>query len=361
MDFFVEHIKMLQKLGHTVELATNLNREMSPEVKKLKCKVYDIKFSRTPFSVDNFRAMKSFETIVKNGNYDIVHTHTPNASAIVRMKCKKYRKQLGLKVFYTTHGFHFYKGAPAINWLLYYPMEWICAHYTDELITINKEDYKLACKKMKAVNVDYVPGIGIDVEKITKNKVNRDTIRKKLGLEDSNIAFLSVGELNQNKNHISVLHALANLKTKGKLNNVKYLICGQGIKEKELSEYIKNNNLTDNVVLLGFRQDILEIYQAVDCFVFPSFREGLSVSVMEAMANGLPVLCSKIRGNEDLIDSSGGSLFSPYDERKIERCIEDYLKCADQDIYKMKEYNKRKVKKFDKKNILDSLHKVYFK
>lgn len=358
MSFFVEHFKMLLKEGHSIELACNLSSPVRKTILDLGVKVHNISFSRSPFSKDNIRGYKELKKIIHNEQYDIVHCHTPNAAAITRLVCKGFRKK-GLKVFYTAHGFHFYKGAPLKNWLIYYPIEWICAHWTDTLITINREDYALASKRMKAGHIEYVPGIGIDLERINKIKVKKESKLKELSINSEQTVILSVGELNENKNHATVIKALGELKKEGKLGEIKYLICGQGSKYEDLKILVSEYDLENTVDLLGFRDDVLEIYQVVNFFVFPSFREGLSVSVMEAMASGLPVICSRIRGNVDLVDKQGGSLFNPYKEDDIKESIYKITTMDEENILSMKEYNREKIRKFAKCNILKMLHKIY--
>jgi glycosyltransferase involved in cell wall biosynthesis len=212
------------------------------------------------------------------------------------------------KVIYTAHGFHFYKGAPLINWLLYYPVEKWLARYTDALITINQEDYDLARRKMKlrkGGKVYYVPGVGIDSEKFGKASIDKGAKRRELGIPEDAVLLLSVGELNQNKNHETVIRAIADM-------NVYYVIAGTGESQQYLESLIDTHNLQDRVKLLGFRNDVKELYEASDIFVFPSFREGLSVAVMESMASGLPCVISRIRGNVDLIeDGVNGFLCDP--------------------------------------------------
>ena len=139
MDFFIDHIKMLQNMGHIVEIACNINNAMSTQNINVNCKAHDIPFSRVPLSKDNIIAYKKLKELIKKENYDMIHCHTPNAAVITRLICRKIRRS-GLKVIYTAHGFHFYKGAPIKNWLLYYPIEKICSYWTDVLITINRED-----------------------------------------------------------------------------------------------------------------------------------------------------------------------------------------------------------------------------
>ena len=148
-----------------------------------------------------------------------MHCHSPIGSVVARLAASQFRKD-GLKVIYTAHGFHFYKGAPRINWMIFYPIEYVCSFITDVLITINKEDYNFAIKHMHSNQVKYIPGVGINVEKFSEEVSNREEKRRELGISKNDIVLFSVGELNDNKNHKIVIEALANIKEK----NIKYLI-----------------------------------------------------------------------------------------------------------------------------------------
>jgi len=350
--FLLPHIKMLVQEGHQVDVACNIVRPISEELIKLGCKVFRTEFQRTPLSESNFVAYKKLKKLIIEEKYNLIHTHTPVASACVRLAC---RKMKDVKVVYTAHGFHFYKGAPLKNWLLYYPIESFLARYTDVLITINKEDYERA-KKFKAGKVEYVPGVGIDVKKFSEVKVDKRKKREEIGVPEEAFVVLSVGELNKNKNHEVIIRALA----KCKENNIHYVICGDGSLKNYLKKLAEKLDISNQVHLLGFRNDIPEIYKVVDLFVFPSFREGLSVSLMEAMAYGLPVACSKIRGNTDLIeDGKGGYLIEPNDVDGFVHAIYELvngIKIRDQ----MRTYNYEHIKKFDICRVNKLMQKIYF-
>ena len=316
--FLIPHIKMLVDEGHKVDVAFNIEQEVKDEIKGMGCKVHQLPLQRSPLNWDNFKSYKMLKKIMMTEQYDLVHTHTPVASVITRLACKNLNNT---RVFYTAHGFHFYKGAPLINWLVYYPIELWLSRYTNTLITINNEDFERARKSFKSKSVEYIPGVGIYIEKFARDVIYRSLKRKDLSIPENAFIVLSVGELNKNKNHETVISALA------KLNNpqIHYLICGQGHHGKYLKELAKELGLEKQVHLLGFRKDIPEICKAVDLFVFPSFREGLSVALMEAMANGLPVICSDIRGNSDLIkDGKGGYLLEPNDVIGFSKAIENF-------------------------------------
>ena len=354
MGFFPEHIKMLLREGHTIEIATNCEQPV-PEIYNIfGCKIHDIPFSRSPFNKSNLKAYKILKHLVESEHYDIVHTHTPNASMIARLACRKVRKH-GTRVFYTAHGFHFFKGAPLKNWLMYYPIEKICAHFTDVLITINKEDYALAQKKMHAKKVCYVPGVGIDLSKIQNIECDRNEVRKSMGVPEDCVLLLSIGELNTNKNHQVVVKALAKLKNK----NVHYAIAGIGDQKDNLLALAENLGVKEQFHLLGYRTDALNLYKAADVFVFPSFREGLSVSLMEAMASGLPIVCSKIRGNVDLVEQDrGGYHFSPTDDLTLMKKLDVLIS-----IPKLRSekslVNLDAIKIFSLEHVLNNMKEIY--
>lgn len=352
MGFFPDHIKMLLGQGHTVDLACNIVNPVKQEIINMGCKIHQIPFQRFPLRKDNLSAYKMLKEIIIDEGYDLVHTHTPIASAITRLACKNIKK---IKVFYTAHGFHFYKGAPIKNWVIYYPIEKWLSKYTDTLITINKEDYERAKSKFKAKRVEYIPGVGIDQDKFKTVEVNRDSKRSDLGLPKNAFVVLSVGELNKNKNHEVVIKAIAQIDN----SNVYYIICGEGKLDDYLRNLSKRLGIENRVLLLGFREDIPEMCKISDIFAFPSYREGLSVALMEAMANGLPVVCSNIRGNSDLIeDGKGGYLVEPIDVEGFAKYTIELIKnCKLRSQFS--DFNHKKIEKYETKNVLNLLEQIY--
>ena len=356
MGFFRDFIKKLINEGHTVDIATNQSTSKVPEIyEELGCKIYNISCTRSPLNKNTVRAIGEIKKIVNENEYDIVHCHTPIAAMCTRLACIKARKK-GTKVFYTAHGFHFYKGAPLKNWLMYYPIEKICSYFTDTLITINKEDYALACKKMKAKKIEYVHGVGLDTQKIFNTVVDRQKKREELGISDEAVMLLSVGELNQNKNHETVIKALAQVNDK----NVHYFIAGTGGKEEYLKSLAENLGLSENVHILGFRSDVVELYKASDICVFPSIREGLGKAALEGMAAGLPLIASSNRGSRDYANDGENALIC--DCFSVEQFADAIKKLvADEKLREtMGAKNIEKVKPFDFSNALSEMKKIYF-
>lgn len=356
MGFFPAHIRMLQNEGHTVELACNLNDPLPKKVSELDCSAHHIPFSRSPFSADNIRAYQELKKLLVNRHYDIIHTHTPNASAIVRFACRTLRKQ-GVQVFYTAHGFHFYDGAPLKNWLLFYPVEKFLSRWTDVLITINREDYQRAQGKFHAKKTVYIPGVGLDTErfKFEYSEDERTKKRLELGVPKDAVMLVSVGELNRNKNHNVVIRAIAELRNP----SIHYCIAGIGPLYQELTQISADLKITRQIHLLGYRDDVSEIYHAADICCFPSIREGLGLAALEGMACGLPVVASDNRGTRDyLVNGATGLLCNPNDVDGFAHAIKALIDNPEQ-REQMVRYNQRAVDTFSTEKILYALQNVY--
>lgn len=323
-SFFKPHIEMLVSEGHQVDLACNdQNLPLDALYGRLGCRFYRVDFSRSPLSPDNIRAYGQLKKVIENGDYDIVHCHTPNAAMITRLVCRKFRRKQGLKVFYTAHGFHFYKGAPRLNWMVYYPIEKFCSHFTDKLITINQEDYNLAKNKFHAGEVHYVPGVGVDLTRFENIQVDRTAKRREIGVPEDAFLLFSVGELNENKNHQIIIKALAKVNRP----DVHYAIAGRGDKHDELLKLADELGVSNQVHLLGYRKDIPELNYAADVFCFPSHREGLGLAAIEAMACGLPLITSNIHGINDYSENGvTGYKFAPADTNGFADAIDELKK-----------------------------------
>ena len=297
--FLIPHINMLTNLGHQVDIACNIVQPIKEELLDRKCGVFNLEFQRSPLKKENLLAYKKLKNLVQTNDYDIVHTHTPIASFITRLACKDIKE---IKVFYTAHGFHFYKGAKLINWLVYYPIEKWLSRYTDTLITINKEDYDRAKKsKFKTNKTILMNGVGINLDKFTpQTQEKKFALRKEYGYKKDDFILIYVGELNANKNQNLIIEVADKLKNK--IPNLKLLLVGTGILEEHYKSEVKNLNLQNQVEFLGYRNDVNKLMALSDISVSASKREGLPVNIMEAMATGLPVIVTDCRGNRDLVE-----------------------------------------------------------
>lgn len=360
-QFNMSNISILLNMGYEVHVACNFEKgntcsgkriqELQVKLQQLNISYHQIDFARNIIKInENIKAYYQVLNLLKRYKYDFIHCHSPIGGLCGRIAAHLTKT----KVIYTAHGFHFFKGAPIKNWLLYYPVERWLARYTDVLITINKEDYKYAANKMSPIKkIEYVPGVGIDIDKIRNISIDKQQMKAKFSIENECV-LISIGELNFNKNHETIIKAISDIDLP-----LKYIVCGRGNNLDYLKSLTKELRVENKVIFLGFREDVYELLKMSDVFCFPSYREGLSVALMEAMAAGLPVICSNIRGNSDLVEEGkGGYLVKPKDVEGFARYITEMVS----DI-KLREnlgdFNQRKIENYSVQNVLKYMERIY--
>lgn len=366
MEFHIPYLQMFKDEGWETAVAARNDYEEPTDCVIPYCDdYYDIPFARNPLHPSNVKAYRNLKKIIDEGNYDIIHCHTPVGGMLGRFAARHVRKR-GTKVIYTAHGFHFFKGAPLLNWLVYYPAERWMAHYTDDLITINKEDYNRA-QNFKAKRVHYIPGVGIDLEKFAppeddaERQREKDEKRRELMLKPEDFVVLSVGEVNKNKNHEVVIRAISQIKEQSQelFQRIQYVICGRGPLKKELEQLACTLNVENHVHFLGYRTDIPQICHAGDLFVFMSLREGLPVALMEAMACGLPVICSNVRGNRDLVHDGENGVLVDNTPEALARCIHAYV-IGQNVIRDNDEERQMAMELYDLVAVKEQMYQIYF-
>lgn len=287
--------------------------------------VFDVPFQRSPFSPKNLGAYKQLKKIIDEGSYDVIHCNTPVGGVLGRLAARKARKH-GTKVFYTAHGFHFYKGAPKKNWLIWYPVEKFMCRYTDKLITITQEDYDLASAKFPT-QVERIHGVGANSEKYRKlSETECMELRHELGYTDDDKLLLCTGELLPNKNQIAAIRAMKILMEKQP--NIKLLLAGNGPTLPELQAEVAALGLQEHVEFLSYRTDLERYANIADVIVSCSYREGLPMNIVEGMLLSKPVVASYNRGHRELIvPDVTGYMVSPADANafaeKISMLLDD--------------------------------------
>jgi len=299
-QFEMNDVKILQELGYSIHYASDFENPVY-EINQEKLEeqgivLHHISIRKSPWRIkENTKAFRELKNIIKREDIGLIHCHNPMGGVAGRLAAKCSRKRP--YVIYTAHGFHFYKGAPLKNWLLYYPAERFLARYTDLLITVNREDYRKACgfRLSRRGRVAQIPGVGVDLKRFWPQPASRERMRERLRIPKGAFHIVSVGELNENKNHETVIRALAKLQDEG----IYYSICGKGEHRKWLEELVCECHLEARVRLLGYRNDVDMVLQSADCFAFPSKREGFGIAAIEAMACGIPVIAADNRGTRE--------------------------------------------------------------
>lgn len=347
--FHIPYLKYFHDLGYEVYIAAKGDEEVPyADVRHV------VNFERSPFSKANFAAYRELKTIIEENHFELIHCHTPVASILTRLAARGARKK-GTQVVYTAHGFHFYKGAPLVNWLVYYPVEWLCSFFTDCLITINQEDFGRAKKHFHARKICYIPGMGVDCNKIAHEVDKPSNLREKYGIPKEAFVVLSVGEVNQNKNHKVVLDAIHKLSDK----NIYYVICGRGNQSGALQALAKRYGMEDQLKLVGFQTNITEWLSIADVFAFPSVREGLGLAALEAMAAGLPLVTSDSGGIKDFMENGKTGFCCHFSDSNgfavAIRRLKNDLALREQ----MSRGNREAVKRFDIQNVKQKMEEIY--
>lgn len=318
---------------------------------------YAIPIKRSPYNFKNLTAYKELKKILMN-NYDIIHCHTPMGGVLGRLATKNVNTKA--VVIYTAHGFHFCKGAPLINWFMYYPIEKYFAKYTDVLLTINEEDYAIARKKFLVCNdIFKVDGVGVDLSRFYPYSADKKLqVRRELGYDKDDYIITNVAEITKNKNQYMLIKSLAELKKS--IPTLKVLFIGNdnySTEKKRLKLLIKKNKVQDFIQFLGYRHDVDKLTAISNIAFSASIREGLPVNIIEAMACGIPIVCKRNRGHNSLIiDGKSGLLFSSTTEM-----INSILK-----IYKSECFadnlSKNAIqcsKKYSRELIIEKMAKIY--
>lgn len=325
-QFHMPFISELKRRGFTVDAAYKDNSADKPGLDLSGIdNVYEVPFSRSPYSFSNVKAYFALKKIIKNGGYDAVHCHTPMGAVVTRLAAKGMRKN-GLKVIYTAHGFHFYKGASKKNWLLFYPVEKYLSKFTDALITINNEDYECAENGgFKAKKIYKIHGVGVDINKFSPLDNNiKQSLRNSFGFSDDDFLIIYPADFCYRKNQVMLLKAFAELQKK--YPQAKLLLCGQDTASDEIKDLAKSLGVNGGVSFLGYRRDINNLVGMSDVSVSSSRQEGLPVNIIEAMAMGNAVIATNVRGNNDLVtDGENGFLVDSDDSNQMAKKLSEFI------------------------------------
>ena len=351
-------INMLNSNGYQVDIAArdNLKEKNGLNIEGVT-QIYDIQFSRSPIDKNNIKAYRQLKEIILQNEYDIIHCNTPMGGIITRLI--KRNKKIKAKIIYTAHGFHFYKGAPILNWIIYYPIEKFFSRYTDIIITINNEDYQIARNKFKAKYVYKINSTGININKfkIKLSDEEKNELKNNLNITNDDFVIVCIGELNKNKNQIMQIQAMKKLVEKYK--NIKLLFLGNGPLKDYYVNVIKENKLQNNVFLLGYRTDVNKILNIADCAISTSVREGLGLNILEAMSAGVPTIASDNRGHREIIsDKENGFLIELGNVDKLVQRITELI-VDKRSAKRLIENANNTIKKFSEDLVVEELKNIY--
>ena len=358
LNFERSDMELLKHMGYQIHTATNMREadwlKDDGSLDYLDIIKHQIDFDRYPFSYSSIKAYKQLKKLLNEEKFDLIHCHTPVASAILRFAAIRSRR-IGTKVIYTDHGFHFHKSSGFKSWLLYYPIEFIMAFFTDMIITVNKEDFEII-QRFPVKEKRYIPGVGVDVNKIVSLSPCKERLRNEYNIPLDAFVIMSVGELSVRKNHAVIIEALSRIPDK----NLYYLICGTGHKMEDLKLLAKERGVAERVIFIGQlpHDKVLELGHIVDVGAIPSLIEGLGLAGIETLSAGKPMIGSNVHGIKDyVIDNITGISCAPYDIESFKNAIlklytdrEYYSKCCQNCVDKAFEFNIMTVRKLMQEN-----------
>ena len=282
-------------------------------------RVWDVEWSRNPFDPRNLLAAPQvIRDLVTREKYDLVHVHTPVAAFVTRYALKDIRKQLGMRVIYTAHGFHFYRGGNFFRNFAFINLEKLAGRWTDYLVTINHEDKEasVAYNLVPAARSRYMPGIGVDLKYYNRHRVSEAAIlqvRQELGIDEETHLLLSVAEFTARKHHVDAIAAFAKLNRA----NVHLALAGNGPLVAKMQQLAASLGVGDRVHFLGIRRDIPVLMRAATANLLVSAQEGLPRCILESLALEAPTIGTKIRGTEDLLADGCGRLVAVGDTDRL--------------------------------------------
>lgn len=352
LHFHIPYLKLFKDNEYEVHVATNGNEEIP------YCDVkHVVSVERSPFKINNLKAIKQLKKIIDEEKFDIIHCHTPMGSVVTRIAAMKARKN-GTRVIYTAHGFHFFKGAPMINWMIYYPIEKLLSRVTDDLILINNEDYNLAKKKLHATRIHLVHGVGVDSNRFNFefSEKEKQELRKSIGLQKDDFVMIYPAELTKRKNQGMLIEVMKKLIKENQ--SFKLLLPGMDSFNGKYQEMVKDYKLENNIKFLGYRQDIPKLLKISDLSVSSAIQEGLPVNLLEAMQVGIPIVATNCRGNRDLVkNGKNGYIIEINDVDSMAEKILEIYKEKNRNHYSNE--NKRIINEYILERVLENIEDIY--
>lgn len=330
---------------YEITVASKPNGPLVNRVQELGFTYIPIKNLRRRFCVlDIFAFIELYKTFKKN-NYDIVHTHSSKTGFLGRIAAKLAGVK---KVVHTVHGFSFNDTVPFPINQMYQLSERIAACFTDKLVFVNSSEKKLAIrKKIAKKTICSTIHNGVDIYKnISK--------RNYKGFEDK-LVIGYVGRFAFQKNIINLIKAAGYAVRKN--HNLGFIFVGDGPDWEKCNSYIEANNFTENIKLVGWQNDIKMWLSYFDALVLFSRFEGLPISILEAMAAGLPIIASDIKGNNELVDDSNGVLI---DLNRIDLLIAEFINIEKSGLLEKGKNSLEKIEtKFNKRTFVEKYIEVY--
>jgi len=359
-------MQSLKREGFVVDVAARrLSDKTVREIESKGFKFFNIEIERN-IRIDNIiRAVTSINALLKENQYDIVHVHTPIAAFIGRLVAKMRKVP---HVIYTAHGFYFHENMKPIKRAFYKSLEhFACKTSTDYLFCQSIEDTVLASRS-KFIDPQRIVhiGNGVDIERFKPDIETSSIVRRELNIQPDTPVISFIGRMVREKGIFDLIEAFRlTLKTHPDaililVGDSKSAIDRDQKSSFKLLELIKRYSLQENIIMTGFHNRPEEILCASDIFVLPSYREGVPRTICEAMACGVPVIATDIRGpREQIVDGENGFLVPTSSPELLSRKINELISNRGQRLKMAEKARKTAETLFDEKKVIETQIQVY--
>lgn len=266
----------------------------------------DLPFTKEMTAPQNFKVSHRLRQKMREECYDLVICHTSLAAFFTRLGAIGLDKRP--RIINMVHGYLFDDDTPPVKKAIYLGAERLTAPVTDLVLTMNRWDEDYAKRHRLGREVVNVPGIGVD---FTPFQISgqRAMLRNQLNIPEEGVVLIYPAEFSRRKNQQMLIRAMGCLP-----QNVYLILPGTGALLEDCSALAERMGVMSRVRFPGYVEDVAQWYEASDVAVSASRSEGLPFNVMEAMACGLPVVASDVKGHQDLVVPGETGLLYPFDD-----------------------------------------------
>lgn len=284
----------MRSRGISLTIVPELRREISP--------------------ANDLKALLILYRIMSKGRYDIVHTHSSKAGLLGRIAASWARTPL---IIHTVHGWSFHQYLSPRRKRLYVSIEKYGYSKGDAMVVVSEGDIDKGLAEGIGGRDDYtLIRSGIELDRFGQSQAEALKIRRQLGIPCDAVVVGSVTRLSEQKDPLTLIDALAQIHQMRP--NVMSIVVGDGLLRSEVEGRIKSYGLSERILLTGVRREIPELMAVFDVFVLSSLWEGLPRVLPQAMATGLPIVCTRIDGSVEAVeDEVSGYLVAPRSAAEI--------------------------------------------
>jgi len=360
----------LKKQNFQSCLIAGLSSESEMKYEEIKAKEKDIQilesegieFIRCPSLVRRINIIKDLKAffdiwrIIKKNKPIIVHTHTSKAGLLGRLAAKLARIPI---IIHTPHGHVFFGYFGPFKTKIFIILEKLASRITDKIVALTnreKEDY-LSFGIMDE-DKSVVIYSGIELNKYKDLLLNeKQNLKKELGIPENSLIVGTAGRLVPVKGTEFLIEAAKYIISK--YPDTFFIFTGDGPLEQDLKRKALEMDISENIILLGWRDDAAKIISIYDVFVLPSLNEGMGRVLVEAMALGKPIVASNVGGIPDLvIHGKNGFLVPPKHPKELAKYIQIVIEDKEK-REKMRLAGKEMAMNFSAENMVEKIEKSY--